>query len=510
MMRCIFYPQVAFPHVLHACAAMLDNRRQHHPGTKFTNNETKLLYTLHWIILDAASECEDNATCSDTSVKKSLSVLLHPLKTIQLFVYLFAPLVNSLEDSDFQSLKLENGLRLWQPLWDFQQPDVPCFSTPVKPHRNVLRAQRNQLKVNTNAANIYIGKGTSTENLRFVSPFGDTESVEESTSSEASPTHRLAPLARLSDSEFCFMSQSESQSVFSMCEYCNSIKKGSAMEGSNICRCGRKDSFVDIPPEARQNLLEKLGSLDRDFRKHQIASAAMSGAKGSSQVDILSASYFDVAVLQSLFCLQWSSDGIHWALKYVHQRLLEISDELSHVDGRERERSRSLPFVDPKVLKNHGESLAGIVNRSRETSPSNIQKSASGSLNRFASASPDLSTIQSDSEPNSPIVKPFLAELRREPPFKKVCMVELRQFPDSKKAVVTRKQSPSPSRGDVSPSRPTFKTRLDNYPPPKTHKEYASVYNWNTSAGRTSVDIYNTKWSDREGRMKGMNIIIFY
>ena len=63
------------------------------------------------------------------------------------------------QDSDFESLKLENGLRLWQPMWEFQQPDIPCFATPVKPQRSVLRAQRSQLKVNTNAANIYVGKG---------------------------------------------------------------------------------------------------------------------------------------------------------------------------------------------------------------------------------------------------------------------------------------------------------------------------------------------------------------
>ena len=44
-------------------------------------------------------------------------------------------------------------------MWEFQQPDIPCFATPVKPQRSVLRAQRSQLKVNTNAANIYVGKG---------------------------------------------------------------------------------------------------------------------------------------------------------------------------------------------------------------------------------------------------------------------------------------------------------------------------------------------------------------
>ncbi|XP_052808844.1 protein unc-80-like isoform X2 [Mya arenaria] len=488
--------QVAFPHVMHACAAMLENRRQMHPGAKFTNCETKLLYTLHWIILDAASECEDNVTMSDTVKIPPLHAMLHPLKTIQLFVYLFAPLVNSLADSDFQSLKLENGLRLWQPLWDYQQPDVPCFSTPVKPQRNVLKAQRNHLKVNTNAANIYIGKGTSTDNLRFVSPFGDTESIQ-SSSGETSPS-RYAPLARLSDSEFCFMSQSESQSVFSMCEFCNNIKSSRANEGPSVCRCGRKDSFVDVGPENRQSFFEKLGSLDRDFVKQRLASAAMAGVKGAAApIDILSASYFDVAVLQSLFCLQWATEGIHWGLKYVHQRLLEISDELLHMDVKDRERSRSLPFADPRLLRNNS-----IPSSSKDPVQTGIPKSASSLSNRFASASPELSTIPSDSEPTSPVAKPFLSELRREPPFKKVCMVELRQFPDSTRAVVTRKQSPSPSRGDASPTSVPFKTKLENYPLPKTHREYASVYNWNTARGRTSVDIYNARSPEREKTVK--------
>ena len=61
-----------------------------------------------------------------------------------------APVMLSMRDSDFQSLKLENGLRLWQPLWNYQKPDVPCFSTPVKAKRVMLKAQRNMLKVATN------------------------------------------------------------------------------------------------------------------------------------------------------------------------------------------------------------------------------------------------------------------------------------------------------------------------------------------------------------------------
>ena len=67
----------------------------------------KLLYTLHWIILDAASECEDNDS-EIFNTKKRCSYLFS-LESIQLFVYLFAPLIHTLKDTDFQSLKLEPG-----------------------------------------------------------------------------------------------------------------------------------------------------------------------------------------------------------------------------------------------------------------------------------------------------------------------------------------------------------------------------------------------------------------
>ncbi len=42
------------------------------------------------------------------------------LEVIQLFVYLMAPLLSSMREQDFQTLKLENGLRLWQQLWAYR------------------------------------------------------------------------------------------------------------------------------------------------------------------------------------------------------------------------------------------------------------------------------------------------------------------------------------------------------------------------------------------------------
>lgn len=110
------------------------------------------MYTLHWLILDAAAECEDNLI-STSSVKtnsklqasqggdKSPSITsrriisctyLHSVATIQLFIYLFAPILKHLKPSDLDNLKLSNGLKIWEPLWAYRQPGIKIFNTPVK------------------------------------------------------------------------------------------------------------------------------------------------------------------------------------------------------------------------------------------------------------------------------------------------------------------------------------------------------------------------------------------
>lgn len=60
----------------------------------------------------------------------------------QVFVYLFAPLISFLKQSDFVgSFRLENGVRIWEPLWEHRHPAVPCFTAPVQPHGSLARAR---------------------------------------------------------------------------------------------------------------------------------------------------------------------------------------------------------------------------------------------------------------------------------------------------------------------------------------------------------------------------------
>ena len=421
--------QAACPHLMHACSSLVTACKKG-GSEKFGSSETKLLYTLHWIILDAASECED-ADAEKFQIPQhergsNSSFYMHSLSTLQLFVYLFAPVIHLLKESDFESLKLENGLCLWQPLWDYQQPDIPCFASAVKPQRSILKAQRNLLKVNTNTANIYVGKGTSREDLAFM--YGEQ-------TSPATADDDNAPLARMSD--ICTISTSESNTAAMevVCEHCNTVMPMRTGDGPLTCRCGRKDTLVAFLPDSKNFAYMKLtAGVDKDYVKQKLASATASGTRGPGVVDILSASYLDVAVLRCLFCLSWQEDGIYWALRYIHKRMLELRDELCHMGQRERSRSYSLPIPDLQVLMVNGSNLskpASPMDKSHPLSTSGLYPD-----NKSPSHSPFSYSHKTDRGGG---VGGAVVEGRKEPPFKKIRVVELKQFFDSGKSVTKKK-----------------------------------------------------------------------
>ena len=96
---------------------------------------SKLLYTLHWTLLDAAEECADADREAGVVPKEPFPYIFH-LTCIQEFVYLFAPLRHLLKEADLQNFRLENGLKIWPALWDYRHPNAPCFTTPVRPRKN--------------------------------------------------------------------------------------------------------------------------------------------------------------------------------------------------------------------------------------------------------------------------------------------------------------------------------------------------------------------------------------
>ncbi|XP_078693709.1 protein unc-80 homolog isoform X2 [Branchiostoma floridae x Branchiostoma belcheri] len=119
----------ALPHVMQGCAALLANRNSLGSSDRLRVAETKLLHTLHWILLDAPHEWysdHDDEECENLDTK------LFPLETIRNFVHLFAPLVNCIRENDL-TFRLSKGIRIWKPMWEHRQPEVSCFCVLIKP-----------------------------------------------------------------------------------------------------------------------------------------------------------------------------------------------------------------------------------------------------------------------------------------------------------------------------------------------------------------------------------------
>lgn len=146
---------------MHCCSALLYNRKNSSLD-KLGAAETKLLYTLHWIVLDAAEECADAE--AEQGINRPVDHYLLPITTIELFVYLFSPLITYLKNSDFlTSFRLENGHKLWGPLFNYQHPDIPSFVAQVKPKRNILRASRFEGKFRPKFGDVFIGGKISSQ-----------------------------------------------------------------------------------------------------------------------------------------------------------------------------------------------------------------------------------------------------------------------------------------------------------------------------------------------------------
>ena len=130
--------KAAFPHVMHACSSVIEHNRHsiHQQSQNQLNSiEIQLFHTLHYIILH-----------SNENRNQLLS-----LNTIQLFIYLFIPYIQTyLHNNEKEFLSnhdLIQGMRLiWQPLFQYQQPNIRIFNTFVKQEQNFSMENNNQYR----------------------------------------------------------------------------------------------------------------------------------------------------------------------------------------------------------------------------------------------------------------------------------------------------------------------------------------------------------------------------
>ena len=105
--------------------------------------------------------------------------------------------------------------------------------------------------------------------------------------------------------------------------------------GELSCKCGTRRSScasvfesIDVEPNVSTSIKPPDSPVDNYLFTSKNESIMCYGGgdrTGSPTPNLLAASYFDVAVLRCLFCPQWAEEGVYWALRYLHQRLLEVS-----------------------------------------------------------------------------------------------------------------------------------------------------------------------------------------
>ncbi|KAJ8031313.1 Protein unc-80-like [Holothuria leucospilota] len=275
--------QASVPHLFHCCATLLNNRAKLGHADKLGVAETKILHTLHWALLDAPEECmqkeEESKGVCQLHVNHE-GEFIYPLTTIQLFVYLFAPLVYCLRESDL-SFRLASGLKVWKPMWDHKQPDIPCFALPVKPRRLIRVARRKLVTVpalpddatekTEDESEVFAedqqvaevppplpeepppDESAEEEALDVQKELSEGEVVSESPSTPEEGGKGVAPLAEISEVVSITSdppvtpSDTPSVSVEIVCEVCNS-----SVGQSRACNCGdlkvtAGDLFTKIP-----------------------------------------------------------------------------------------------------------------------------------------------------------------------------------------------------------------------------------------------------------------------
>ncbi|XP_050510714.1 protein unc-80 homolog isoform X5 [Diabrotica virgifera virgifera] len=388
--------QASLPHVMHAVASILYNRMKDGNIQNLGAVETKLLYTLHWIILDAMEECADE-DFEQGIFHLSPFYYLFSIPTITLFVYIFAPICHNLKESDFQNFRLENGLKIWQAMWEFRHPDAPCFVSHCKPKPKFLNGKN--LKYKQQFGDVFVGrKQSQDEPLTRDSPTSQGISASSSDQQHfplpgpvtcGAPVTITATITTKVDDEGSWVS-SPKDTVFpetipeesssteeehvvifrlpSLNESDGFIRDPSIYTAETsiiqlaMRRNGSGRTVNNVKPEhispgdpkaGTKPPMQKVGSstdkdsLDSSKLPSTEAPAKEDMTKMAMHVyDSSAATFLDVAVLRCLFITLWQEEGIYWALHYMYNRLRDINDE-SVGQQQPRKRSNSLPI--PKI-----------------------------------------------------------------------------------------------------------------------------------------------------------------
>ncbi|XP_063789188.1 protein unc-80 homolog isoform X21 [Pseudophryne corroboree] len=318
--------QAALPHVLHCTATLLSNRNKLGHQDKLGVAETKLLHTLHWMLLEAPQDCsndrfgtdrssswgggssafihqenqgsprlsrQSNTNEEDENIRRKF--LQNSMATVELFVFLFAPLVHRIKESDL-TFRLASGLVIWQPMWEHRHPEVPAFTALVKPIRNIITAKRSSTSNSQN------------QGVDSPKPYTGHKQGYDVLSEAVQPEGSISP-----------------QATVSSCQRANSF------DG-----CTSSQTTQDRGPH-----FPRMSLVIPPCQKSRYAT------------------YFDVAVLRCLLQPHWSEEGTQWSLMYYLHRLRHMLEEKPEKSPEPeapplpRPRSSSMVAAAPSLVNTH-------------------------------------------------------------------------------------------------------------------------------------------------------------
>ncbi|CAL8099332.1 unnamed protein product [Orchesella dallaii] len=402
--------QTAFPHVMHCTSQLLMNRKLSGIQGGLGAAETKLLYTLHWILIDSAEECADSDFEKNRHPVSPFHYLF-PISAITLFVYLFAPLCQQLRPTDFNNFRLENGFRIWPSMWAHKTPDPTCFVCPVKPkqvldpffvrktkkdpfsdvftdgdkgrsemddivlpggekiatppptpeHQHhskieystnlVLEDELEKLALPTSSGG-NCSAGSSITGAAASGPFPET--IPEESSSNDEEHVMIFRLGSIPESDGLKEAQLFKMSVPTRQASTESAKTSPSPSDKPKDRKGSNEfrPRTDSSPRVSIGKASDIPSVSGLPAQPPTKPLAKGVSQDVSWKSVHLATFMDVAVLRCLFIPHWEEEGVHWGVTYMLKRFEEIiaHKETLIIEKRisQRQRSNSLPVTKSK------------------------------------------------------------------------------------------------------------------------------------------------------------------
>ncbi|KAM3179484.1 hypothetical protein ACTXT7_000499 [Hymenolepis weldensis] len=294
---------------------------------------------------------------------------LHDLASLQLFIYLFAPVLERLKCEDFETLKLESGLRLWAPLMLFRQPYEGSFPVSVKTPLGQYDEE-----LNVNPLKSYVdqfgplpeifqrpGEGLSEEG-----EFGGLEVVSQKPVPHSTvPFYPTSPNLKIPNAE----SSDEDSAWYDR----HSIPMGSsaAKQSENrpvvpmatlndICPVSLKDTDSEETESNTSNSIADRNHLEQTLEE-QMEILTQTVVKELMATDTVLASHCDLAVMRCLFSPEWSEAGAVWALRYLERRvaLLRYERQRQRAEANVQSRFQRLRATLPEAYFAAADTVTG-------------------------------------------------------------------------------------------------------------------------------------------------------